>query len=83
MTWLRRKLSSCEESGTPGLDYQEFNDFNAIGLYKDKNFKACDLNKYKIANDPFLFKSCNWDPPPPPSLKAVAALKEFATFQCP
>ena len=65
MTWLRRKLSSCEESGTPGLDYQEFNDFNAIGLYKDKNFKACDLNKYKIANDPFLFKSCNWDPPPP------------------
>ena len=82
MTWLRRKLSSCEESGTPGLDYQEFNDFNAIGLYKDKNFKACDLNKYKIANDPFLFKSCNWDPPPA-SLKAVAALKEFATFQCP
>ena len=63
MTWLRRKLSSCEESGTPGLDYQEFNDFNAIGLYKDKNFKACDLNKYKIANDPFLFKSCNWDSP--------------------
>lgn len=59
MTWK----SSCEESGTPGLDYQEFNDFNAIGLYKEKNCKACDLNKYKIANDPFLFKSCNWDPP--------------------
>lgn len=63
MTWLRRKLSSCEESGTPGLDYQEINDFYAIGVYKDKNCKVCDLNKYKIANDPFLFKSCNWDSP--------------------